>query len=124
MSTDPTKMFGLPGDAERILAEARATGDRVPGQEMSAENKQKVQERLASAAVDHQQEAAAFAEEIVAFLNEQWNDREFTAEQRIFSAALATVNLREHFPAEKGGKEVFDRVAHEAVQYFRTAATS
>lgn len=122
MSTDPSKLFGQRGEADRILAEARAGGDRVPGQTMSEESMKKAQERLANAANDHQQEAAKAAEEIIDHLNRYWNEREFTPEQRIFSIALATVNLRQHFPADKGGKDEFDRVAYEANKYWHEAS--
>lgn len=102
--------------ADEILAQAT---EKFDGQKMSPEKLEKAQgQRSADIARDHQQEAAAFTEEIVRWLNEEFNAREFTPEQRIFSVALATVNLRQHFPVEKGGTAKFDEVAHEAKQYY------
>lgn len=108
--------FGQQGDAQRILESAKT---RIPGQTMSKEKQTKVQERIAaSAEANDASEAATFCEEIVAYLNDGWNAREFTPEQRIFSIALACVNLREHFPVEKGGKEFFDRICSTAKDYW------
>jgi len=86
---------------------------------MSNESLAKAQETLSQRAQsDHQQEAAAFTEEIIRWLNQEWNDREFTPEQRIFSVALATINFRNHFPVDKGGKEFFDKISKTAWEYF------
>lgn len=123
MNNDPRKLFGQKGDADKILEEAKANGEQVSGQTRSAESLRKAQERLAGAETDHMQEAAAGAEDIIAYLNDYWNEREFTPEQRIFSVALATVNLRQNFPKEKGGTDEFDRVAHEAWKYWKDALT-
>jgi len=110
------ELFGKSGDTDKIL-EKRS--NRVEGQTMSDENRNKVAAEIAAkAAADDITEAAGFTEEIVAFLNTEWNKRGFTPEQRIFSAALATVNLRQHFPEERGGKEMFDTVAKTAWEYF------
>jgi hypothetical protein len=38
----------------------------------------------------------------------------------VFALALATINFREGTPPEFGGKEMFDRVAHEARKYYDT----
>lgn len=109
-------LFGKAGDADKIL-EKRST--RLDGQTMSEDNRKKVASEIAAkAAEDDIIEAAGFTEEIVDFLNKEWNERGFTPEQRIFSAALATVNLRQHFPEERGGKEMFDAVAKTAWEYF------
>lgn len=113
--------FGNQGDAEQLLRDARARGEQVAGQQRSAESTQKMQEILAKAPLNDQDEAAGFAEEIIEMLNNAWNERQFTPEQRIFSIALATVNFRQHYPEDKGGKDEFDRVAHEAHKYFHSA---
>jgi hypothetical protein len=110
------ELFGNTGDADKIL-ETRST--RVEGQAMSEANRLKaVNDIAAKAAADDIAEAAGFTEEIIAFLNEKWLERDFTPEQRIFSVALATVNLRQHFPDHLGGKETFDAVAKTAWEYF------
>lgn len=110
------KNFGNQGDAARILEKAST---RLPGQAMTDDKRQKAAESIAArAALDDVMEAAGFTEEIIAFLNNTWNERDFTPEQRIFSISLATINLRQHFPDALGGKETFDRVSKEAWEYF------
>lgn len=109
-------VFGKPGDADKIL-EKRSS--KIEGQTMSEENRKKASDAIAAAAAEADVQAAAgFTEEILAYLNEEWNDRGFTPEQRIFSIALATVNLRQHFPENLGGKTTFDDVAKKAWEYF------
>jgi alkanesulfonate monooxygenase SsuD/methylene tetrahydromethanopterin reductase-like flavin-dependent oxidoreductase (luciferase family) len=93
--------------------------DQFRGQAMAKDRVEKAQaQRDQTIARDHTAEAAAFTEEIIRWLNNEWNAREFTPEQRIFSVALATVNLRQHFPADKGGTACFDTVAQNAKQYY------
>lgn len=113
------KVFGNRGDAAQLLQLA----DRaVAGQTMNPTTLAKVQTRMAEDTAAHDTgEAAAFCEELIAWLNAEWNARGFTPEQRIFSVALATINLRQHFPEERGGKDVFDRVSKAAWEYFRDA---
>jgi hypothetical protein len=109
-------VFGKAGDTDKIL-EKRST--KVEGQAMSEENRKRAAAAIAAQGAESDILAAAgFTEEIIAFLNKEWNEREFTAEQRIFSVALATVNLRQHYPANLGGKETFDAVAKTAWDYF------
>jgi hypothetical protein len=109
-------VFGKPGDADKILEKRSG---KVEGQVMSDENRKKASDAIAAAAAEADVQAAAgFTEEILKFLNEKWNEQEFTPEQRIFSIALATVNLRQHFPENLGGKETFDAVAKTAWEYF------
>jgi hypothetical protein len=67
---------------------------------------------------DNMQEAAAQAEAIVAWLQQDWGERGFTPEQCVFALALATINFRESVPEKFGGKEMFDRVASEARAYY------
>jgi hypothetical protein len=67
--------------------------------------------------------AAGFTEEILHYLNQVWNERSFTPEQRVFSIALVTINLRESIPDKfpggtPGGKEMFDRVCAAAREYY------
>lgn len=108
--------FGRKGDAEAILEQAK---QRVEGQKMSDENLKKAQERMVEQADrDHTTEAAAFTEETIVWMNDQWNEREFTPEQRVFSLALTFINFSEHFPAEKGGPDEFVRIYKEARKYF------
>ena len=86
---------------------------------MDPEKLEKAREKMAEqAGEDHMQEAAAFTEEIVRWLNEEWNAREFSPEQRIFSLSLATINFRQHFPVDKGGKEKFDEISKAAWKYY------
>lgn len=110
--------------ADQILEDAKARGDKLAGQTRSDDSMRKAQERMSAGAEDDQQEAAKAAEDIIAYLNDYWNEREFTPEQRIFSVALATVNLRNTFPEDKGGRTEFDRVAHEALQYWKSATSA
>jgi len=113
----------MSGEAEKLLADAKASGAKVDGQSMSNEKLDKAKTvMLEQASKEHQTEAAAFTEEIIAWLNEQWNEREFTAEERIFSIALATVNLRQHFPDDRGGKDFFDAVSKTAWEYYASNA--
>lgn len=110
------KSFGNPGDAAKILEKA---SNPLPGQTMDEDKRRKAADEIAKqAALNDIMEAAGFTEEIVAFLNNAWNERDFTPEQRIFSISLATINLRQHFPETLGGKETFDRVSKEAWEYF------
>jgi hypothetical protein len=110
------KLFGTKGDAAKILEKASTS---IPGQAMNEDNRKRAAESIAAqAALDDVLEAAGFTEEIIAFLNTSWNEREFTPEQRIFSISLATINLRQHFPDTLGGKDTFDRVSKEAWEYF------
>jgi hypothetical protein len=100
-----------------------AAKSKFPGQKLSEETLKKRSDALLSTAgQDHQQEAAAFAEEIVRWLNEMWNERQFTVEQRIFSLCLADINFYEHFPESRGGKKKFDEVYADAKAYFREQA--
>jgi hypothetical protein len=108
--------FGESGDADKIL---KGRSVKVEGQTMSEDNRRKAAAAIAAQGAEADILAAAgFTEEIIAFLNKEWNTREFTPEQRIFSVALATVNLRQHYPAELGGKDTFDGVAKSAWEYF------
>jgi len=114
--------FGNRGDAAQLLQMASRA---VAGQTMNPTTLAKVQSRMAEDAAAHDtDEAATFCEELIAWLNAEWNARGFTPEQRIFSVALATINLRQHFPEERGGKEVFDRVSKAAWEYFGQARAS
>lgn len=67
---------------------------------------------------DHAKEAAANAEEVIKMLTELWGNHGFTPEQCVFALALVTINFRESLPGRYGGKEMFDRVAHEARLYY------
>lgn len=102
--------------AQDILAQAK---ESFQGQQMSDDMLKKAREKMSEqAGEDHMQEAAAFTEDIIKWLNEEWNAREFTPEQRIFSLSLATINFRQHFPEDKGGKEKFDSVSKAAWRYY------
>ncbi len=105
--------------AEELLENAKRHGIRHEGQTVSQERVDRFVERAAG---DHQTEAVAFGEVILDWLIRGWNAKTFTTEQRIFSLALASINLRRNFPAERGGPELFDRIAQEAWQYFRENA--
>lgn len=109
-------VFGKTGDADRIL-EKRS--NKVEGQVMSEDNRKKAAAAIAAQGAEADTLAAAgFTEEIIEFLNRRFLELDFNPEQRIFSVALATVNLRQHFPTELGGKETFDTVAKTAWEYF------
>lgn len=102
--------------AQDILDQAR---ESFKGQSMSPEQLAKARAKMVEqASEDHLAEAAAFTEEIIRWLNEEWNAREFTPEQRIFSVSLATINFRQHYPEDKGGKEKFDEVSKSAWKYY------
>jgi hypothetical protein len=91
----------------------------VTGQQMSASQRGKAQQEFDTRqSTDAVLEAAGFTEEIIRWLNKEWNEREFTPEQRIFSIALATINFRQHFPDAKGGVAKFDEVSSAAKQYY------
>ena len=121
MSDDPRPLFGQRGDADKILAAAK---EKIEGQSMSDERLDLARAaQNAQAAKLDMEAAAAFTEEIIHYLNGVWNERNFTPEQRIFSIALATVNLREQVPEKfpngtPGGKETFDRVCVSAREYY------
>jgi len=87
---------------------------------MSDTTRQKAQERLQVDSNDfHLREAAANAEEIVRTLTGMWGQIGMTPEQCVFALALATINFRETVPDNYGGKEMFDRVCHEAYRYYQ-----
>ncbi len=99
----------------------------MKGHEKFAENVTRSPESLAAAkrvieanAVnEHLNEAAGNAEDIVSWLQQEWASRGFSPEQCVFALALATINFRETMPENFGGKEMFDRVAHEAHKYYQ-----
>jgi hypothetical protein len=62
--------------------------------------------------------SARFTEEILNWFNARSLELDLDPEQRIFAVCLATINLRQHFPADKGGKEFFDEVSHKAWEYY------
>lgn len=85
----------------------------------SPENLEKAKRLIeASGMSDHALEAAAHAEDIVGWLQQEWGSRGFSPEQCVFALALATINFREGMPSQFGGKEMFDRVAAEARKYY------
>ena len=121
MSDDPRPLFGRPGDAEQLMAQAT---EKAAGQTMSPAQLEKAAKvRMEQAATLDTLEAATFTEEIIAYLNRVWIERNFTPEQRVFSIALVTVNLRETVPDKfpdgtSGGTEMFDRVCMAARAYY------
>jgi hypothetical protein len=72
----------------------------------------------ANAANEHLLEAAGNAEDLITYMQQEWASRGFSPEQCVFALALATINFREQMPEAMGGKETFDRVAHEARKYY------
>lgn len=72
----------------------------------------------ANAANEHLLEAAGNAEDLISYMQQEWASRGFSPEQCVFALALATINFRETMPEAMGGKETFDRVAHEARKYY------
>lgn len=101
--------------ADELLKQVKETGVKHDGQQVSPEHLQAQVERATQAS---QLEAAAFAEEIIKWLNDEFIARGFDVNQRVFSVALATINLRENLPADKGGKAAFDSIAYSARVYF------
>lgn len=85
---------------------------------MSPEQLAKAKEIQQGAAGQHRLEAAVEAEELVAIMSQRWEARGFTFEQSVFALALATINFRETVPEDKGGKEAFDQICHEARKYY------
>lgn len=86
----------------------------------SPENMEKARRLIeASGMNDHALEAAQNAETIIQLLQAEWGERGFSPEQCVFALALATINFRESMPDKYGGKEMFDRVAHEAHKYYQ-----
>lgn len=111
MSDDPRKSA-----AAEIVAGIKG---KIEGQKMDPERLKKAQEQISTAAEGNdRQEAAAFTEAIVHWLNAEWLDHSFSPEQRIFSLTLAYLNFREQFPSELGGLEKFKQVAAEAAAYY------
>jgi hypothetical protein len=97
------------------------TKEKIEGQKMSAERLARASAMIDEASLtEHQREAAGFAETILEILRAEWADRGFTREQAVFAVALATVNLRETFPEENGGKAAFDEIAAQATAYYRS----
>jgi sulfur relay (sulfurtransferase) DsrC/TusE family protein len=117
------KLFGQPGEAERVLAAAKDK-EPIKGQTMSQAQLEKAERlRMEQAANIDTTAAAEFTKEIIVYLNQRWIELNFTPEQRIFSLALATIHLREcipeKFPDETpGGKDMFDRVCVSAREYY------
>jgi hypothetical protein len=70
-----------------------------------------------SAPVD---EAAEAVEPAMKALTVLFAERGLDPEQVVFALALLTINFREQMPERIGGKEMFDRVAHEAHKYYQT----
>lgn len=64
-------------------------------------------------------EAAEVVEPAMKALTVMFTERGLDPEQVVFALALLTINFREQMPARHGGKEMFDRVAHEAHKYYQ-----
>lgn len=64
-------------------------------------------------------EAAAAVEPAVRALTVVFTERGLDPEQVVFALALVTINFRDTLPERHGGKEMFDRVAHEAHKYYQ-----
>lgn len=80
---------------------------------------EKRQQRLAGqASKDAEIKAATFTEEILRWLQARQRDLELTPEQLIFAVSLATINMRENVPPERGGKEFFNEWAYRAREYY------
>lgn len=65
------------------------------------------------------EEAAAVVESAMKALTVLFAEHGLDPEQVVFALALVTINFRETTPARIGGKEMFDRVAHEAHKYYQ-----
>ena len=91
------------------------TPKQMSGQATDADERQK---KLAAAlGTEALQRAAGFTEEIIKWFNKRSLELDLDPEQRIFAIALATINLRQNFPAARGGKDLFDKVARSAWEY-------
>lgn len=64
-------------------------------------------------------EAASAVEPAFKALTVLFTERGLDPEQVVFALALLTINFREQVPDRIGGKEMFDRVAHEAHKYYQ-----
>lgn len=64
-------------------------------------------------------EAADVVEPAMKTLTVMFTERGLDPEQVVFALALLTINFREQVPDRYGGKEMFDRVAHEAHKYYQ-----
>jgi hypothetical protein len=64
-------------------------------------------------------EAASAVEPAMKALTVLFAERGLEPEQVVFALALVTINYRETTPNRLGGKEMFDRVAHEAHKYYQ-----
>ncbi len=90
--------------------------ERVPGQTMSQQGREKLERRISAATTsDHRDEADRCAEELLSMLQEKWGAAGFTKEQSVFAIAIVTIHLRETFP---GGKEMFDEICSEARRHY------
>lgn len=88
-------------------------------QSMSAKSLEKAAATRAAEVEKHDTaEAAQLCEDTVAWLKDTVQDRGLTPEQMFFAIALVTINIRNHFPTDKGGKELFDATAKRAWEYF------
>lgn len=125
----PPAWTGRQNEAQKVISQVQdrfsgvVVAPRPDGQTVSAERLEKMQGKIASqSAEDHFLEAAGFTEDLVKFLAGEFVQRGFTPEQGVFSVVLALVNLRETFPEKNGGKQTFDRVYKDAVEYYRKNA--
>lgn len=64
-------------------------------------------------------EAAEAVEPAMKTLTVMFTERGLAPDQVVFALALLTINFREQMPERHGGKEEFDRVAHEAHKYYQ-----
>jgi len=64
-------------------------------------------------------EAAETVEPAMKALTVMFTERGLDPDQVVFALALLTINFREQMPERHGGKEMFDRVAHEAHKYYQ-----
>ena len=106
--------------AQKILDQVKG---QFKGQEVKPEKLVEVMKKRAEqSGKEMQTEAAAFTEEIVKWLNDAWNEREFTPVQRVYSLALAYTNFQKAYPEDKGGPKEFDEIAAAAAEYYRENA--
>jgi isopentenyl diphosphate isomerase/L-lactate dehydrogenase-like FMN-dependent dehydrogenase len=95
---------------------------KVDGQATPANLLDAAQAKRAAEVETHdQQEAAQFCEDTIEWMRNEVAVRGLTPEQLFFAVSLVTINLRNHFPQEKGGKELFDSVSKKAWEYFQNA---
>ncbi len=101
---------------KKIMEQAKL---QVRDQSMSVESQTKAQAAMMEETAKHDtNEAAQLCEDAIAWLKGEVTERALSPEQLFFAISLVTINIRNHFPTEKGGKELFDACSKRAWDYY------